>query len=71
MVTLPERDEDIPPGRALWNSRLRRKGGECTSVSVTESMNMSKTSGFVHGGLDMLLEILLLEAINGFAIIRS
>ena len=32
---------------------------------------MSKTSGFVHGGLDMLLEILLLETMNGFAIIRS
>jgi hypothetical protein len=34
-------------------------------------MNVSKTSGFVHGRLDMLLlEILPLEAMNGFAIIR-
>jgi len=34
-------------------------------------MNVSKTSGFVHGRLDMLLlKILPLEAMNGFAIIR-
>jgi len=32
---------------------------------------VSKTSGFVHGRLDMLLlKILPLEAMNGFAIIR-
>jgi len=34
-------------------------------------MKVSKTSGFVHGRLDMLLlKILPLEAMNGFAIIR-
>ena len=34
-------------------------------------MNVSKTSGFVHGRLDMLLlKILPLEAMNGFAVIQ-
>ena len=37
-------------------------------VSVTEGTDMSKPSGLVQGTLDMLLKILALEPMNGFAV---
>ena len=37
-------------------------------VSVTEGINNAQTSDLVQGMLDMLLKILALEPINGFAV---
>jgi PadR family transcriptional regulator, regulatory protein PadR len=48
---------------------LLTEGSECMLYSVTEDIMMSKPSDLVQGTLDMLLlKILALEPMNGFAV---
>ena len=66
----------VPAGSRLGHHRptahlpLLTEGSACTLYSVTEDIkHMSKPSDLVQGTLDMLLlKILALEAMNGFAV---
>ena len=51
------------------NFLLRSQSGRRTVISVTENTNMSKPCDLVQGTLDvLLLKILALEPMNGFAV---